>query len=51
MININLTNLLVINNHNETMQWATVNELNIKLKEPTIRFGIFTLGKHHNLPQ
>lgn len=44
-------NPLVINNHNETMQWATVNELNIKLKKnQQLDLGNFTLGKHHNLP-
>lgn len=44
-------NPLVINNHNETTQWATINELNIKLKsDQQLDFGNFIIDKHHNLP-
>lgn len=42
---------LVYNEHNETMQWATVNEMNVKLKKSQqIDFGNFSLNKFHNMP-
>lgn len=37
--------------HNETRQWATVHQFNMKLrKQQSLDIGNFTLQKHHNLP-
>ena len=41
----------VLNKNNETKQWATINQISIKLKKnQQIDFGNFTLYKHHNIP-
>lgn len=42
---------LVLNEHNEIQQWATVNEFSVKLKHnQQLDIGNFTLQKHHNIP-
>ncbi|HUM53373.1 MAG TPA: TonB-dependent receptor [Chitinophagales bacterium] len=44
-------NPTVLNENNETNQWATINELNLKLKKnQQLDIGNFTLYKHHNIP-
>jgi iron complex outermembrane receptor protein len=44
-------NPLVLNEHNDLKQWATVNELNVKLKkQQQLDIGNFTLSKFHNVP-
>lgn len=44
-------NPTVLNKNNETKQWATVNQLNIKLnKNQQLDIGNFTLQKQHNIP-
>jgi hypothetical protein len=41
----------VLNENNETNQWATINELNLKLnKNQQLDFGNYTLQKQHNIP-
>ena len=42
---------LVLNENNETKQWATVNQLNVKFKKnQLLDIGNFTLQKNHNIP-
>ena len=44
-------NPTVLNENNETNQWATINELNLKLnKNQQLDFGNYTLQKQHNIP-
>ncbi|MFN8284110.1 MAG: TonB-dependent receptor [Chitinophagales bacterium] len=44
-------NPISINENNETKQWATIHQLNIKLrKNQQLDFGNYTLQKHHNIP-
>jgi vitamin B12 transporter len=44
-------NPLVLNENNETKQWATVNQLNVKFKKnQLLDIGNFTLQKNHNIP-
>ena len=44
-------NPTVLNENNETNQWATINELNLKLKKnQQLDFGNYTLQKQHNIP-
>ncbi len=44
-------NPTVLNENNQTQQWATVNQLDFKLrKNQQIDIGNFTLFKHHNIP-
>lgn len=42
---------LVLNENNETRQWATVHQLNVKFrKNQSLDIGNFTLQKNHNIP-